>query len=57
MEQEQNKKRIELKYMKADLLMIKEMESENIITKMDNIMLGNGKMILLLEKEQCIIRM
>ena len=48
---------MELKYMKADLLIIKEMESENIIMKMVNIMLGSGKMILLLEKEQCIIRM
>ena len=48
---------MELKYMKADLLIIKEMESENIIMKMVNIMLGSGKMILLLEKEHCIIRM
>ena len=48
---------MELKYMKADLLIIKEVESENIIMKMVNIMLGSGKMILLLEKEQCIIRM
>ncbi len=43
--------RMETRYMKVDLLIIIEMVSENIITKMDNIILGNGKMILVWEKE------
>ena len=43
--------RMETRYMKVNLLIIIEMVSENIITKMDNIILGNGKMILVWEKE------
>ena len=57
MEKELNIIQMEKYYMKVIILMIKQKEMENIIGKMVNIILDNGKMVYSMVKVQNIIKM